>query len=262
MALKLKTVVVKGEDGAEVEYGVLSEDGKPLYVNDTDGKETAVDAEANRLRIAALNKVESDSRHAIKEANEKLAAYAGIEDPAEALKGIQFMASMEGKKVMDDDGIQKLVQASVKPFVDQLAERDKVIAERDGQLYKEQIGKGFAMSEFIKSTIWKDTPEDAELKWGKNFTIENGQKVGRYDDGRQILDAYGAPADFETALATLVESHPKRDHYKLASGGGSGAQQSTTTKTADAKTITRAEFTAKSPAEQSELSIARVTITD
>jgi hypothetical protein len=59
------------------------QDGKPVYVHD-DGKEVAIDVPAMQLRIGQLNEEAKNHRLAAKAATDKLATFAGIEDPAAA----------------------------------------------------------------------------------------------------------------------------------------------------------------------------------
>ena len=240
-------------------------DGKPIYLDDG-GAEIPFDAPAAMAKITALNGESKTHRLKAEEATAALKAFEGISDPAAAVKALQFAQSMDGKKVMDDEGIKTLITNAVKPLQEQLAERDAALAGKDSHIYQLEVGNRFATSGYLKEkTILGETPDLAEARFGKNFKIEGGKVVAYDAAGNQIYSRTkpGEPADFDEALSILVESHPGRDHILRGTGAsGSGAKGGQSGTAGDPKTITRTEFAAKSPAEQSALAIARVKITD
>jgi hypothetical protein len=202
-------------------------DGMPVYVND-DGTEIGFDAPGAMAKIASLN-TEGMTR---RKENERLTAallpFKDITDPVAATKALQFAASMDGKKAMDDESIKKLIETSVKPFQDQLTEKDTKIKEQGQHIYKLEVSNRFASSDFLKKTIYGETPDMAEAYFGKNFRVEGG-KVIAYDAAgnpiySRIQATLGEPAPFEEAIQILVETHPKKDFILKASGAsGSGA---------------------------------------
>jgi len=210
-----------GEDGkAEVR------NEKPVYITD-DGKEVEFDVPGAMAKIGELNNEAKTHRLDAKAAKEKLASFAGIEDPEAAKKALQFASSMDGKKIMDDESLKTLIVNSVKPYADKVAELETKTKNQEDHLYKLEVSNKFASSEFVKKTIFSETPEVAEAYFGKNFTVE-GNKVVAYDDAKNpILSSIkpGEPAGFEEALAFLVERHAKKDHILKGTGSsGSGAQ--------------------------------------
>jgi len=223
MKLKTKKVVI---DGVEVEVAVLK-DGQPVYVHD-DGKEVPFDAPAAMAKIGELNAESKGHRLEAKAANDKLKVFEGIVDPEAAKKALAFAQSMEGKKVMDDEGIKTVVTNAIKPFEDKLREKDTLIQEKDTHIYRLEVSNRFSSSAFLKGkTIYGETPDVAEAYFGKNFKIEGGKVVASDAAGKQIYSVVkpGEPADFEEALEILVANHPKKDHILKAKGSsGSGAE--------------------------------------
>lgn len=200
-------------------------DGNPVWIDES-GVEVAADYKAATVKIATLNREAADRRTKLTEAETKLAAFAGISDPAEALKGMQFMASMDGKKVMDDEGIQKLIQAAVKPLQVENETLKTGLAEKDGHIYKLEVSNKFQASPFVKDKLLVP-PDMLEATFGKHFKIDNGKMVAIDTAGNQIFNVKGEPAAFDEAIQSLVDAHPMKDNLYRASGAnGSGQQQS------------------------------------
>jgi hypothetical protein len=69
-------------------------------------------------------------------------------------------------------------------------------------------------------------PDIAETYFGRNFkvekTAEGKNRVVGYLNGQQILDSKGEPADFEAALAVIIDSYPQKDKIFKAGNAGSG----------------------------------------
>ena len=203
------------------------QDGNPVYIHD-DGTEAPFDVKAAHVKIGTLTREAADRRTALKEATDKLSAFSGIDDPAAALKAMQFAASMDGKKVMDDEGLAKLISAAVKPLQEKINTQDQAAADLHKELYTERVSKQFATSPFInEKTVLP--PDIAEATFGKNFTVEAGKFVAKDNDGNQIYSTVraGEPATFEEAITALVNNYPLKDRILKGTGAnGSGSQQS------------------------------------
>ena len=237
------------------------QDGKPVYVH-PDGTEVPFDAPAALTKITTLSAEAKNHRLAAQAATEKLTAFEGIADPAAALKALQFAASMDGKKVMDDEGLQKLLGSAVKPVQEQLAAALKTVAERDASIYGLQIGSQFANSQYLKEKTVL-IPDIAEAYFGKHLKIENGKVLATDSLGNQIFSKItpGEPAGFEEALAVLIENHPQKTHLLRASGSsGSGSQQSNGT--GGQKTMPLTQFNELSPVARSQYMAGGGTLTD
>jgi len=206
---------------------VVVQDGKPVYVDDS-GSEIPFDAPAAMQKITELNGEAKKHRLEAKEAKEKLITFEGIEDPAAAIKALQFAQSMEGKKVMDDEAIQKLISNAVKPVQEKATALEKALGDKDAHIYKLEVSNRFQSSPFIKekSII---PPDMLEAAFGKNFKIENGRVLAFDGSGNQIFSKVkpGEPAEFDEAIQVLFDSHPLKDSlYKASGASGSGAQGS------------------------------------
>lgn len=225
-------------------------DGNPVWI-DGGGAEIAADYHAATVKIATLNRENGEHRTKLKEANEKLAAFSGIEDPAAALKALQFAASMDGKKVMDDEGIQKLIQAAIKPVQEKLTAAETALTEKDGYIYKLEVSNKFQSSQFVKDKLIVP-PDMLEATFGKSFTIDGGKLVAKDANGNQIFNTKGEPASFDEAIQTLVDAHPMKDALYRASGAsGSGSQHSSGSGKGVAPIIKRADYEKMDPASQS-----------
>ena len=205
---------------------VVVQDGKPVYTDDS-GADIPFDAPAAMAKITELNSESKQHRLQAKEFREKLTAFEGIEDPAAAIKALQFAQSMDGKKAMDDEAISKLIQSALKPVQEKLTATEQALNEKDGHIYKLEVSNRFQSSNFIKekSII---PPDMLEATFGKCFKIEGGRVVATDTAGNQIFSKVrpGEPADFDEAMQTLFDSHPMKDHlYKASMAQGSGSQQ-------------------------------------
>jgi hypothetical protein len=213
--------VVKMKLKLDEKGNAVLKDGHPVYVH-PDGTEAAFDAKEAHVKIGTLTQENAARRTELKTANERLSAFSGIDDPAAALKAMQFAASMEGKKVMDDDGIQKIVAAALKPIQN---ENEKLKAEKiqiESAFYETTVGEKIATSEFLKKTFY--SPSDAKVLYGKNFKVEDGKIVPYDDNGTPIYSKInaGSPASVDEALQHLVDLRPDKDNLYRPTGLGGG----------------------------------------
>ena len=215
------------EDGSTV----VLQDGNPVWIGD-DGAEVGFDAKANIVAAATAKREAGESRAKLKDAETKLSAFASIDDPAAALKALAFVQSMDGKKVMDDEGYKKAIEAGLKPLQDEVAALKAANGEYESTVYRMQVSDKFNTSKFLKEkSIFGETPDIAQSYFGKNFKVENGNTVAYDNTGSQIYSTSkpGEPATFDEALSFLINAHPQKDHLLRATGGnGSGSQQSST----------------------------------
>lgn len=243
---------------------VVVKDGLPVWEM-PDGAELAYDVPAAHKKIGELTTEARDHRKAKEAAEQKLAAFADL-DPEKAKQALAFAQSMEGKKAMDDESIKAVVANAIKPFQDQLNAKEEALKEKEGHIYKLEVGNRFATSEYLREkTILGETPDIAEAFFSKNFKVENGKVIALDPAGNQIYSRVkpGEPADFDEAISILVESHPRRDHILKGTGqSGSGTTTSGKSTTQGAKTITRAQFDALDPSARSAHVSGGGTVTD
>jgi hypothetical protein len=209
---------------------VIVRDGKPVYEHISDGKEVVVDAKQLFTKITELNHEAKTHRTAAEAAQAKLALY-GETDPAELetfLDEVEALGGMEairkGAKVNVED-VKKQITAA---YDAKLAEKDKVIGEKDGHIYKLEVSNRFKSSQFVADRL--TLPADiAEATFGKSFKIEDGRVVA-YNGKDPIYsrEKPGELAEFDEALSVLVDGYSMKDRILKgtgASGGGGGGGQ-------------------------------------
>ena len=236
---------------------VVLTDGKPVYVHD-DGKEIPFDAPAALQKISQLNGEAKGHRERAEAAETKLKTFEGITDPAAALKALQTVGNLDAKKLVDAGEVEKVRAEATKALKDQYEPKITALTkERDDAqhaLHSELIGGAFARSPLIvgdKATL--AIPADlVQAKFGGNFKVEGGKPVG-YENGQPIYSRThpGEVAGFDEALSLLIEKYPGRDAILKSSGAQGGGARGGGSGTGS-KTITRAAFEAKTPAERAE----------
>jgi hypothetical protein len=222
------------EDGS-----IEIENGNPIYVH-ADGKEVPFDADGALKTISKLSGEMKMTKKQVHEATEKLSMFANITDPEAAIAAMETVKNLDAKKLVDAGQIEVLK-----------AEMGKTFAEKEGALksqwqQKEQeyqtslktkddairsilIGGKFASSEFLKKTTLGATPDIAAQYFGNQFRVEgdNYEVVGYYKNGDRIpsRNKFGEAADFDEALAEVIDAHPHKDSLMLAGlSTGSGSQ--------------------------------------
>jgi hypothetical protein len=262
--MKLKTVELGGKTYAEIA------DGKPVFVKD-DGTEQTLDPASMLSRIGALNKENGEFRSERDSAMGKLKSFEGIADPAAALKALETIANIDQKKLVDAGKVDEAVALKIKPYDERiseltrsLAEKDKVIAEKD-QRFSSVVLKGeFASSAFVKDLAY---PADMiQALFGPSFKVEEGKSIGYQSDGRPVyskaVERAGEIATFDEALKDFIDSRPDKDtFYKAPNSNGSGAKPGAQ-KANGARTMRRSEFDAVDIAMRPKIIQSGVQIVD
>lgn len=237
------------------------QDGKPVYVHD-DGKEVAFDAPATVGTIKRLNGEAQAHREGKEAAERALKAFDGIEDGAAAKKALELVANLDAKKLVDAGEIERVKSEISKGYQSQLEELGTKATKFEQQLYEEKIGGSFSRSKLIADKL--AIPADlVQARFGQAFKIEDGKTVAYDQHGNKIYSRArpGEIADFDEALETLVEQYPYRDSILKGSGANGGGAPAGGGGNGGKKTLTRAQFTALSPAEQATAA-KEATITD
>jgi hypothetical protein len=257
--LKIKTVDVNGTT-----YAALL-DGKPVYVHD-DGKEVAFDAVTTVATISRLNSEAKGHREAKEAAESKLKAFEGIEDAEGARKALETVKNLKDGDLVTAGKAEEIKKAAVRAAEEQVAAAKKAADERvkeleainakvTNELYSEKVGGAFTRSSFVKEKV-TTPPAMLQDSFGKHFKVEDGKTVGYDASGNKIYSRArpGEIADFDEALEMLIDAYPYRDDILKGAGHkGTGARESNGNGTGG-KTLTRAEFDAKSPTEKAALS--------
>jgi hypothetical protein len=229
---------------------VVMQDGKPVYVMDG-GQEVAFDAPATVATISRLNAEAKGHRERAEKAEVTLKNFAGIEDPDAARQALQTIKNFDQKKLVDAGKVEEVRQEAVKAADAKyapIAERAKALEQKMRQL---QIGGSFARSEFVKNKLL--IPSDlVEARFGSSFSLEGDDKIVAKDRNGNIIYSParpGEPADFEEALAILVDQYPqKASILKGDTGGGGGKPPSSESgSAATGKKLSRAQFETLTP---------------
>lgn len=256
MALKLKTVDLNGTTYAEVK------DGKPLFIDDTDKKEIAFDADHSASTITRLNGEAKGHREAKEAAEAKLKTFDGITDPAAALKAMETVKNLEEGQLVTAGKVEEIKKAAKEAAEKQVEAATKglnekitgLTTERDSirlDYFNEKVGGAFARSKFIndKTTV---APDMLQSMFGSRFKIENGKIVAVGADGQPLYSRVknGDLAEFEEAIEIIVGEYPHRDRVLKGTGGGSGSEGGGGGGGGNGKTMPRAEFEKLAPALQ------------
>jgi Mn-dependent DtxR family transcriptional regulator len=248
---------------------VVVQDGKPVYLTE-DGKEVAFDAPATKDTISRLNNEAKTHRERAEAAETKLKLFDGIDDPEKARKAIETVKNFDDKKLIDAGEVEKVKKEAQDAYAEQIKAQEKkyqpVITERDSlksQLHHEKLSTAFGRSKFIADKL--AIPVDlAQAKFGTNFQVMDDGKIrAKGADGNLVYSRAnpGNPADFDEAFEILVDAYPYRDNILKGSGASGGGAGGTGGGAGGGKQVTRAQFDAMTPAEQSKAA-RESTITD
>lgn len=269
MPLKLKTREL--EDGTTV---AEIKDGHPVYIDEDDNdRELAMDVPSMRTKIIGLSKDEKGHREAREEAEKRLKAFEGIEDPEAAKKALEKVAALNDKELIDAGKVEEIKANAVKATEEKmqaaLDAKDEEIAELstnlDGAtktLNDELIGGAFARSKFVEDNI--AIPVDfLQAKFGNNFKVVDGKRVGFDENGKEIYSKSkpGEIAEFDEALEILVSAHPNKDDFlKGRQKNGSGAEPPGGKP--KGRVVSRADFDAMGDAQKRQVITDGVQIVD
>lgn len=227
--MPLRTITIDGKTYAEVE------NGKVVYIN-TSGNKIVYDGEELAATVARLN---GD----LKDAQGKLGAFDGIDDPEAARKALATVKNLDDKKLVEAGQVETIKAAAIKAVEDRYkpieAERDQLRTA----LHKEMIGGRFERSKYIAEKMTLPA-QMVEATFGSHFTVEDGRVVARTVGGYEIFSPSnpGERADFEEALEVLVTTSPFSDQIiKGANKNGDNANPGAGT---GENVVTRAEYDA------------------
>lgn len=216
-------------------------DGLPVYKYE-DGSESPFDAAKTmdnyKKRIENLE--QEKTRHFTKseDLKKELKAYKGI-DPKSAQEAIETMKNLKGKELLDANGIKALKADMRESFDTELSkvhsdykklldEKDTVIGVKENTIKHQAITQKFANSEFFTGekprTIYP--PEDAVRIFSHRFFVDGeGPDIvvlGKDKEGNVMMSQknHGDPADFDEAMARIIEEHPNKARILNTQKGG------------------------------------------
>jgi hypothetical protein len=253
-------------------HAVLS-DGKPIYVHG-DGREIVFDGAQAFAKIGQLTGENTDYKKRFTEAESRLKAFEGIEDPSAAIKALETIKNVDEGKLVAAGKVEEIKAAAARAAQEQVAAAAKASAQREqelsallekrtAELNDHMIGGGFSSSKFIAEKL-AIPAELARAYFGKNIKIEDGAIVPYDNSGNKIYSPTrpGEIANFDEGVEALVLSCPFRDQILKGSGAsGSGATTSTTNANGK-KSVNRTQFDAMSPADRMAHAKAGGIVTD
>lgn len=236
----------------------------PVFVH-ADGKEAAFDGDSTIATIGRLNGEAKTHREGKEAAEQALKPFkdAGILDAAAAKKAIDTVKGLDEKKLVDAGARDQAIAEAVKSV---RAEYDPIVKERDTfktELYNEKIGGAFARSKFIAEKI--AVPADmVQATFGGRFKVENGKTIATDANGQPIFSRtrHGEHADFEEALAIMVDGYAYKDSILKGSGASGGGASGGNSGAGGKKTITRSAFEQLDPMARAAAVKEGSTITD
>lgn len=189
---------------------VLNEAKLPIFIH-ADGTEAPLDVDSTVARISVLNNESAAHRNEAKKFKEALEKFAGIEDPAAALKALDTMKSLDQKKLIDAGEVDIVKRQVSEAYDKKLADKDVEIQNKDKHIYKLEVSNRFTASPFVTEKLILP-PDIAETYFGQNFKVEDGTVVG-YLNGQKCYskERPGELANFEEAIEMMVQTYPQRD---------------------------------------------------
>ncbi len=231
-------------------HAVLS-DGKPVY--EVDGKDVPFDAAATVATIERITTESKGYKTRAQEAEGKLKAFEGIDDPKAAKDALAKVANWGDKELVEAGKVEEIKAAAIKAIEDKYAPVVAEVETLKSALHGEKIGGAFARSKFIADKI--AVPADiVQARFGANFKLEDGNVVAYDASGNKLYSkaSPGNPASFDEALELLVDAYPYKDSILKGTGGsGSGKPPGQGGPGNGAKTIKRSDFDALPPADRS-----------
>lgn len=243
--MKLKTIDIDGK-----QYAQIDSSGKVLY--DNNGDEFAFDAAATYGKIKELQHENTSYRKSRDELEQKLKSVDGI-DPDKYRQAIDSLSKIDQKKLVDAgevDRVRKEIEESFKSrYEPELNSAREELNKIKNQYNSEKLANAFNGSAFIRDNL--AIPADmARAAFGERFKVEDGKLVAVDQNGGAIYSRKnpGSPADFEEALAQIVDGYQNKNAIlKAANHKGTGGDNSGG---GTKRTITRAQFEALAPGER------------
>lgn len=237
----------------------------PVFVG-ADGREAPFDADSTVGTIGRLNREAQGHREAKEAAERQLQAFAGISDPAAALKALEIAKNLDDKKLVDAGEVQKIKDEVTKAMQAKVDEATAAATAAQDRLFSTLRSNAFATSKFVKERLASHIPPDfVEAKFGDNFGMdEKGNFYAVDASGNKVFSTSrpGEIADFDEALSILVERHPSRDSLLRGSGAsGGGTPPGGGAGGGGKRTITRSQFDAL-PVHERPKAAAEMTIVD
>lgn len=216
----------------------ILKDGCPVYKYE-DGSESPFDAKttlaAKDKKIANLTEEKTRLFTKAEGLKGDLKKFDGIDITA-AQEALETVKNLKSKELLDANGI-KVLKAEMlqgfekeksdlkKGFDNKLQDVTKQVATKDSIIKNLLITTKFSSSPHFtgenRKTIYP--PEDAVKIFGDRFMVDDNLNIVAIDRSGEILKSqktHGEPADFEEAMARIIEEHPNKERILNTKPGG------------------------------------------
>ncbi|RZJ12065.1 MAG: hypothetical protein EOP39_04565 [Rubrivivax sp.] len=236
----------------------------PVFVH-PDGKEAPFDGDATVATISRLNGEAKTHREAKEAAETKLQSFAGIADPAAALKALTTVKNLDEKNLIAAGDRDKAVAEAVKSVEEKYAPIVQKAGDLEGQLNSHLIGGAFAGSKFIADKFAATGPAGVEIAralFANRFAVEDGKLIAKDAQGNKLYSRtrHGELADADEAIELMVDSYPHKASLLKGSGASGGGAQGGGNGGGGKRSITRAQFEALGPSEKAAMATSKDTV--
>jgi hypothetical protein len=247
----------------------------PIFIN-AEGAEAPFDADGTVATISRLNGEAKAHRIAKETAEAALKPFkdAGIEDPVAAAEAVRLAKNLKEGDLVTAGKVQEIKDAAAASAKQAVADatraaeaREKALAEQNAKLTQDLnnhiVGGSFAGSKFIADKL--AIPADiAQKVFGDRFKVEDGKLVPLDAGGNPIFSAtnHGNHADFEEAIAVMVNQYANKDMILKGSGASGGGASHSKSGAGGDKQVTRKQFESMSPTDRAAAMKAGTTVVD
>ena len=195
---------------------ILAMDSNNQPIWEENGQEMAIDWSRASGTIKNLMQESKTKR----EANEALTT-----KNAELTSQIETLKNNSNNDKNNNNNDSALLDAKLKEMKTTF---DSELLKKDAELKTLLIGNKFASSTYIKDKIISP-PDLIQLRFGNNFTVENGQVFAIDNSGQKLMSNknIGEIAGFEESIEMIVDKYQYKDQILKGtqqSGGGLNSQ--------------------------------------
>jgi hypothetical protein len=235
---------------------VVLTDGKPTYVTD-DGKDFVADVPEMYSKLTAAGNEAKTHRTRADAAEAKLAEFNGIDAKA-AKAALQTVKDIKDGDLINKGEVERVRQEIRSSFEGQIGTLTETNASLTSRLNDTRIGNAFANSAYIKDKL--TLPHDMiRNQFGASFKFNDKDTLEARDATGNVIFSKARPgehADFEEAMAILVEAYPhKNTILKGANNAGSGNKGDGGNQ-GNKRTMRRSEWEAMQPIPKAEFAAA------
>jgi hypothetical protein len=232
-------------------FAFVSDDGHPVYLLDDDGKEEqAVDVPALYTKVPALTQEATKYRKQRNEVRDSLKLFEGIEDlptwKTKAEEAMGIVQNLKDKELVDAGKVEQIKSAMKDAHAQELrdvkasyevkiTDQQSALQNKDGKIYDLMVKSNFHKSPFFSGTEQNPPktillPDIAYKYFKDHFKVEEGDNgnlltIGYDAKGNQLYSPKrpGELADFDEAMAQIINSYSGKDDIMRPAKGGSGA---------------------------------------